>query len=905
MGGSGKSVYYVDDYYMTVHFGICHGPVDSLNRIVIKEKEVWKGRLTANDTISVDLPELFGGAKKEGGVAGLIEFYTGAYDQVMSPAVASRVGRTPTTMPGYRGLANLFFRGNGAGGFKWTANNPYMPGTWAGVTALPRSLSDEFAAIYEVDPGFSFEGDPIEVPFTLDDLGVWKTLDLVAMGIPIESIDNPPDPDYPETGTGTLRMSWDATYPGPLTAITRNTVFEFYSGPPSPETLIYDGLLTNPAVNDPPIYTHYANITIPVGTRFIRVKGEAYEPFIPAPATFVSSSQANFVSYLAGAVNPTTLPDANPAHMIYECLVNTLWGRGVSPSLIDTASFMAAAATLSSEKFGLSIQWTQQAMIEQYIEEILDHIQAALFANPRTGLLELKLFRFDYDIDTLPILTPSNSRVEKFQRKTWSETINEITVSWTNPENEQEETLSYQDDANYAIQGEIVPETRNYYGIRNRALAARVCARDSQSAAQPLATATLRASRAFWEVNPGTVLKMQSPEDNVSLLVVRVTKVERTRAGTMPLVLTVMEEIFGQEVTVFETPTGSQWGGEGTPPVASNASLEMTAPRSLALRAGLDATAENEPNVAAMLMVKRPAPSMTLFDLEGPDVLPNGDPSREIRGTFSTTPTSFTGALLPREESTVMTLAQIWSVAGDAINPSPSDLLVVGSSEALHEIVMFDSFDSLTEEWTLARGMFDTVPQEWAANTGVWHLSANFDAIDTSEMPYLSTVDYRYLTKTGSARLSPADAPLITATLTERPYQPIRPGAARMDGELWAPIFVDPGVNITCTWETRNRFSEDSIFPRYLDTSYTPEVGQTTEIVLKDLAGTEITAITGLTGTSHTFDPDAATSSLHDQFYVEIHAERDGLRSLQASPHLVTILFLGYGRNYGFGYGIN
>ena len=888
MGGSGKSVYYVDDYYMTVHFGICHGPVDSLNRIVIKEKEVWKGRLFNEDLISVDLPDLFGGDKKEGGVAGTIEFYPGGYAQVMSAQVASRVGRTPTTMPGYRGLANLFFRGTSGGGFKWTSNNPYMPGTWAGVTAIPRSLSTSFAEIYEIDPGGG--GGYATLPVTVDYPG-WATFDLLDIGVPVLEIDG---------GAVSFYTEGSFDFNGAAQGSVRVDI-EFYDGPVGPGTLIS----TSSSESDisEAVIPFDGAFSLPSGTRFVRVR------FFPLPGDGSGVDgllgETSYFEWFGAEPDPDNLPDANPAHMIYECLVNTLWGRGVSPSLIDTDSFMLAAETLHAEKFGLSIQWTQQALIEQYIEEILDHIQAALFANPRTGLLELKLFRFDYDIDTLPVLNTSNSKVEKFQRKTWSETINEITVSWTNPVNEQEETLSYQDDANYAIQGEIVPETRNYYGIRNRALASRVCARDIRSAAQPLATATLKVSRQFWDINPGAVLKMQSPEDNVTQLVVRVTKVERTRAGNMPLVLTVMEEIFGLESAVFETPTGSEWGGEGNPPVASNVSLEMTAPRSLALRAGLDATVDDDPNVGAMLLVQRPDPGMALFDLEGPDVLPNGDPSREVRGTFSTTPYSATATLLPMEESTVLTLAQIWSVTGDPISPSPADLLVVGYSEDLHEIIMFDSFDSLTGEWTLARGMLDTAPREWVANTSVWHISANFDSIDTTEMPYLSTVDYRYLIKTGSARLSPGDAPLITATLTERPYRPIRPGAARIDTELWAPIFIDPGDTITCTWETRHRFSEDSLFPRYLDTSFTPEVGQTAEIVLRDLAGAEITAITGLTGTTHTFDPEAATSSLHDQFYVEIHAERDGLRSLQASPHLVTILFLGYGRNYGFGYGIN
>ena len=38
-----------------------------------------------------------------------------------------------------------------------------------------------------------------------------------------------------------------------------------------------------------------------------------------------------------------TVKAMNPAHIIYECLTNRVWGRGLARTMLDEASFLVAA----------------------------------------------------------------------------------------------------------------------------------------------------------------------------------------------------------------------------------------------------------------------------------------------------------------------------------------------------------------------------------------------------------------------------------------------------------------------------------------------------------------------------------------------------------------------------------
>ena len=236
--------------------------------------------------------------------------------------------------------------------------------------------------------------------------------------------------------------------------------------------------------------------------------------------------------------------DMNPAHIVRECLTNTDWGMGLPTSMIDDASFTAAADTLYAEGFGLSLSWTGQSSIEEFINEILNHIDGAYGVDPATGKLFIKLIRGGYSLSGLFELTPDNCRITSFQRKAVGELTNEIVVTWTNPQTEQEETVVVHDLANFDAQGGIISSSRNYYGIRTSALALRCAMRELGKASQATATFEVEANRSAWAVKSGDVVKVTYPEYGLNQLPCRVASVNYGAPGSMGIKIALAEDVF-------------------------------------------------------------------------------------------------------------------------------------------------------------------------------------------------------------------------------------------------------------------------------------------------------------------------------------------------------------------------
>lgn len=118
MGKSSKGEMQVTEYYMSMHLGIAL-QLDSLQEIIVGEKLVWQGNLTASGGVNINAPSVFGGVKKEGGVGGTAYYLTGDATQVLPAGLAARLNLTPATCPAYRGLASVWFVGGPVAG-GWT-----------------------------------------------------------------------------------------------------------------------------------------------------------------------------------------------------------------------------------------------------------------------------------------------------------------------------------------------------------------------------------------------------------------------------------------------------------------------------------------------------------------------------------------------------------------------------------------------------------------------------------------------------------------------------------------------------------------------------------------------------------------------------------------------------------------
>ncbi|MBS0364895.1 MAG: hypothetical protein JSR67_03615 [Proteobacteria bacterium] len=120
MGGGGQVTGY--QYWLGLHFGLCHGPVDSLLEIRCGQRTAWSGNQASSGFISVNNPNLFGGDKREGGVKGTAALMMGESTQVANAYLTSKQG---AIQPAYRGVTTLVWQGG-----QISSNNPY-PKPWS------------------------------------------------------------------------------------------------------------------------------------------------------------------------------------------------------------------------------------------------------------------------------------------------------------------------------------------------------------------------------------------------------------------------------------------------------------------------------------------------------------------------------------------------------------------------------------------------------------------------------------------------------------------------------------------------------------------------------------------------------------------------------------------------------
>jgi len=109
-------------YYLGLHFGLSHGPVDEFMEIRAGDRQAWAGSQTVSGQITINSPSLFGGDLKEGGIAGAVDVMMGEATQGANDYLLAEQG---SPQPGYRGLCTVVCRGILIG-----ANNPY-PKPWS------------------------------------------------------------------------------------------------------------------------------------------------------------------------------------------------------------------------------------------------------------------------------------------------------------------------------------------------------------------------------------------------------------------------------------------------------------------------------------------------------------------------------------------------------------------------------------------------------------------------------------------------------------------------------------------------------------------------------------------------------------------------------------------------------
>lgn len=521
-------------------------------------------------------------------------------------------------------------------------------------------------------------------------------------------------------------------------------------------------------------------------------------------------------------------PDANPIHMIYECLINDEWGMAGAVELIDTARWNAEALRLKNEAFGLSTWWMRQTEIESFVGEILDHIQATMFFNPNTGLLDITLLRGDYDLENLRVITPNNATLSNFKRRSSGEIVNEISVEWTNPENEDGESVTAQDIASIASQdGQKVSNTRNYYMVRNRELAVKLLERDLRASTAPLISADAALDRSGWDILPGEVVRMSWPRRSDFEAVMRVGRVSYGKPTDSKIRVSLLQDVYSLELPPIRILPSSEWVDSRADPAPLSMQI-TTIPAYFARNAEIQNTpvSLDDGEVLAMSLADSQTYDSLEYELVSESAAADGSIVITSKGALSLTPKALLAATLPTQTSSLLPVS-LFPVLDEA--PRVGGFVFIGYSDANQEIGLVTAQSE--DGWTIARGVLDTVPRTWAAGTPLWVVNPGARIVDSQTLHSAGeTVAYRGLDRTAKGMLPLADAPLVAATLTNRPHLPLRPTDVKINGTAFGSVAIGAATSVDVTWATRNRLMEDAQVMRWTEAAVLPEYRQETVI---------------------------------------------------------------------------
>lgn len=574
--------------------------------------------------------------------------------------------------------------------------------------------------------------------------------------------------------------------------------------------------------------------------------------------------------------------DLNPAHMIYELCTNTTWGMGESPAAIDTANFNAVASQLYAEGLGLTVYWNRQSTIEDFVQDIINHIDAAIYVDPRTGLRTIKLARADYDIGSLTEINADNAKLISFDRTGEGEQINEITVSYTDPITQKPSTVTLQNLAGIETQGEIISDSRNYHMFRSLDVATQACNRDLRTASTPLAVGSLELDRTFWDITPGRVYKLNFPERGFTSLIARAGAIDYGTGGG-PIRASFVEDAYGYTAAQFTAAPTSQWVSNTAAPAPIQFQRVITLPAYMTMRQ-LDTTTAGTfeyPETLAGVMGSTAGEDTSSYEVYTQVIQPDGSqPWASVRFVNNLGRATLVGSLTA-QASSVCNFENLTGIIG----PNLAGFAMIGgdtADDADTEICLVTDLDGT--DVTLARGCLDTVPRDWPAGTPVWFFTADTNFSDSQVRAVGEDPDYKILTRTGRGLLDQADAVLLSDTLTDRPWRPNRPGNVKVEGVGFSPggATIDTsgvgGTTLAVTWANRNRVLEETQVVRWADATITPESGQTTTIRVMKTDRTVLATHTGLTGASYALPKTDFGSEAVG--IVRVTAVRDGFESL-------------------------
>lgn len=876
MGGKSKKQTIGYKYFLGMHQVLCQGPIDKITRITVDDRVAWTGSSTGGP-ITINKPELFGGESREGGVSGTIDIEMGGPSQNQNSYLVQKLG---SLIPAYRGVVGAVFRRC------YLGNNPYLkPWRFRGQRIYVRQNGIE--QWYPEKAGIparvtQFSGD-IEVRYYAA-----KVLgDVARCGFRFYNSDGAmisesfPDYNYEDAEDVWTFHSHTASIPAGTTAIRLYVDMLRVAGSYNNASL--DTI--SAYLNGDELFLINPSAELPVEVRdgVVRYPGwdldeslDAYELMgrrntQPAPhsGSFKWDGGPGIERSLEYQEIGGDVLDMNPAHIIRECLTDPDWGLGYTDDDIDNASFTSAADTLHSEGLGISLLWDRQIELEQFINEIRRHIDAALYVSRETGKFVLKLVRNDFDPNELVHLNESNiSRIDDPTRASFGELVNSVTVNYWDSSSGKDASLTVTDPAMVLTQGAVINTPLQYPGLSNARTASIVAQRDLRSLSTPGLKCTIYADSTAMGLNVGDPFKLSWRKWGVNQVVMRVANIAYGTGRKNQVRIEATQDTFDTPTTPVVTSSGSGWTDPSVPPsvVSGNLQLAFEIPYYELVQANtqssIDGNLASNPEIGFVGAASARANAainarMWTDDGTGYEQVGTLDfcPTGQLASDITKTQTSFT-----------------------LVNGLDLEEVQLGSHFQIgDELLRIDSIDITTGAITAGRGVLDTVPAEHAEGDFVFFWDA-YEGFDPTEYVAGEEVGVKITPVSGSGVVNVDDAIEKVVLLQQRAYRPYPPGDFRVNGDSYQNTAYSG--ELILTWAHRDRTQQTSgTLADHTAANIGPEVGTTYRVqgYLNDaLVHTE----EGITGTSATWTPPG-----DGQVRVEVHSKRDNVFSLQAPSH--------------------
>lgn len=583
------------------------------------------------------------------------------------------------------------------------------------------------------------------------------------------------------------------------------------------------------------------------------------------PISFELSHFSNSLGFVGQTkhIMPNGL-DANPIEVLHDLYVNDWGNLDVDEGLIDLPNWIEAAETIWDEANGISVEIANPQEGKEITKEVLRQINAMIYQDPTTGYIRIKLIREDYNVDTLPVYGPSELKiVRNYTVKLWEDTINRVRVKYQDRARQwKEDAVAVADDfANIRYQDRIRAIDIGMPCCKEANLANMLAARELANLNVPLFQAEVESNRTAVPLGPGDVFKLNWPEYNIESMVVRIRKFGLGSLEDGKVTMTVVQDEFAADQTVYASPESTDTGEEAPIPTAINAFRIFELPYFLNNAAGFPIVPDTT-RLAAF--AKKPGPaSLDYFMMIN-------DTTEDIE-VLSNAPYS--------ESANLVTPIARWDAFANGIIPivvidsvTDTGKLLISDAAGVRtgvnlfylgtELMAFETFvDNLDGTYNLVnvhRALLDTAPAAHTAASTLFFFDGQegFAEDDIT----LGAIDSYLLDRSVFGRSLEADAVVSNMTLVGRRLLPAPADYITIEANRATDSFVTVGHILTIDWRERNRTNTGIAFESDLTDTQESGITYTLEIVR---GVTTLHSAPGLVGTTHELtipavDPGAA-----------------------------------------------